>query len=78
MIDKQELIKALEDTGSFDEIIKFYNDKSGTEEIMNNIGDAVHFILETLEADYESKGDLFGKTSDELLEGISFDNQRLM
>ena len=79
MTTKQELIKALDDTGSFDDIIKFYNDKYGTEETMNNIGDAVHFILEQLSiVDECDKGQIFGKTSDELLEGLSLDKQRLM
>jgi len=78
MINKEDLIKALDDTGCFDDIINFYNDKYGTKETMNNIGDAVHFILETLEADHEGKWQIFGKTSDELIEGFSFDNQRLV
>lgn len=78
MITKEALIKALDDTGTFEDVINFYNDKCGVKETMNNIGDAVHFILETLAVDNEIKGQIFGKTSDELLEGISFDKQRLM
>lgn len=74
MIDKDEFVSALDEAGVFEDVIDFFYDAQNFEETKENIGDAVHFILEQLHCADEG----FDQAEEERLEGISFDNQRLI